>query len=228
MTRVDSAPVSRTADRETTKTDPVAAWADYVAAARQLDAVRRGAATAAGAQARAVHAAREELTGVRAHLATQQSRLRERGVPAMSLLPSPPEVTAAARSMTAGPAAVLASLRSAAECADAADRMLDGRVGRPAEWPPRRRNLLLYGPAALVVPVLQVLLVMVTPGGWLGLVLVAVLLTPVAFAAAWLGVAWCFPPDGDGRLDRTPRLGALVCGGSALLATATTLLTTLP
>lgn len=43
--------------------DPVATgWADYVAAARQLDGVRRAAATAAGEQARSVAAAREELT----------------------------------------------------------------------------------------------------------------------------------------------------------------------
>jgi hypothetical protein len=50
--------------------DPVeAGWADYVAAARQLDGVRRAAATAASEQARSVAAAREELTAVRERLA---------------------------------------------------------------------------------------------------------------------------------------------------------------
>jgi hypothetical protein len=84
-----------------------AAWNDYLAAARQLDGVRQSAATAAGEQARSVQAAREELTAVRARLAPQQSRLRELGVPAISLVPSPPELTEATRSMAAGPAAAV-------------------------------------------------------------------------------------------------------------------------
>ncbi|RBI97668.1 hypothetical protein DRA43_27915, partial [Micromonospora provocatoris] len=47
----------------TTVADPAeSAWAEYVAAARALDGVRRAAATAAGEQARSVAAAREELT----------------------------------------------------------------------------------------------------------------------------------------------------------------------
>ncbi|WP_050777943.1 hypothetical protein [Micromonospora sp. ATCC 39149] len=48
--------------------DGTATWTEYVAAAWQLDGVRRSAATAATEQARAVQAAREELTGVRARL----------------------------------------------------------------------------------------------------------------------------------------------------------------
>ncbi|MBM0278969.1 hypothetical protein JM949_28655, partial [Micromonospora sp. STR1s_6] len=73
--------------------EPGAAWAEYLAAARQLDGVRRGAAAAAGEQARSAEAAREELTVVRTGLASQQERLRELGVPPISLLPSPPEVS---------------------------------------------------------------------------------------------------------------------------------------
>ncbi|WP_407664326.1 hypothetical protein [Micromonospora parastrephiae] len=68
--------------------DPTAAWSEYLAAARQLDGVRRGAAAAAGEQARSAEAAREELTLVRTGLASQQERLRELGVPAISLVPS--------------------------------------------------------------------------------------------------------------------------------------------
>ena len=93
--------------------EPGAAWTEYLAAARQLDGVRRGAAAAAGEQARSAEAAREELTVVRTGLASQQERLRELGVPAISLVPSPPELTEAARSMAGGPAAVLAALRAA-------------------------------------------------------------------------------------------------------------------
>ena len=113
-------------------------WSDYLAAARQLDGVRRGAAAAAGEQARSVQAAREELTVVRTRLAPQQARLRELGVPAISLLPTPPELTEAARSMAGGPAAVLAALRAARGRADAADAALAARRRLPARRPGRR------------------------------------------------------------------------------------------
>ncbi|SCL39990.1 hypothetical protein GA0074692_5556 [Micromonospora pallida] len=243
MTEVGNAPTQRAAPEEPPPPDPVAAaWTDYLAAARQLDGVRRGAATAAGAQARSVEAAREELTTVRARLAAQQSRLRERGVPAMSLAPSPPELTAAARSMAAGPVAVLTALRSAGECADAADAVLDARGLLPVEgWSPRLRNLLVYGPVALLVPVLQVVVLLLTgSGAWtVPTLLLGLLMPPVAWAVGWFGVGRFFRPgsapdpghgSGTGpneQLDRTPRFGALVCGVPAALSTVGILLAVL-
>ncbi|MEH0934403.1 hypothetical protein [Micromonospora psammae] len=204
--------------------EPVAAaWTDYVAAARQLDGVRRGAATAAAEQARAVEAAREELAGVHARLAPQQARLRELGVPAISLAPTPPEVTEAARSMVGGPAAVLAALRAARGWADAADAALVARGPlRPAAWPPAVRNVLLYGPLALVVPVLQLVVFLVTGVGVASAValVVGLPMPAVAFAVGWVGVGRLFPPESGVRLDRTPRLGALVCLVPAVLVAA--------
>ena len=130
------------------------AWQEYLAAAQRLDAVRRGATAAAGQQAQGVQTAREELTGVRARLVPQQSRLRELGVPEEELLPSQPEVAAAGRAMT-GPESVLAALRQARATADAADAVVrDGPTGPlpwPAGWP---RGLLVYGPVALAILVL--------------------------------------------------------------------------
>ena len=76
---------------------------------------------------------------VRTGLASQQERLRELGVPAISLVPSPPELTEAARSMAGGPAAVLAALRAARGRAEAADAALAARgagSGR-GRWPAR-------------------------------------------------------------------------------------------
>ncbi|MFI6823614.1 hypothetical protein ACIBJE_22125 [Micromonospora sp. NPDC050187] len=235
MTGVGSAPTQRVAPEET-PSDPVTdAWTEYLAAARQLDGIRRGAATAAGAQARSVQDAREELTAVRARLAAQQSRLRERGVPAMTLVPSPPEVTAAARSMAAGPAAVLAALWAAREGADTADSVLDARgwaavagvwrASRSEGWPARLRNLLVYGPVALMAPVLQIVLVLTGSEARTALALLLGLLLPVvAFVVGWAGVGRLFPPGPDGRLDRTPRFGVLVCGAPAALGTAGVLL----
>nr|WP_231926858.1 hypothetical protein [Micromonospora siamensis] len=204
--------------------DPAgAAWADYVAAARQLDGVRRTAATAAGEQARAVQAAREELSEVHARLAPQQARLRELGVPAISLVPSPPELTEAARSMAGGPTAVLAALRAARGWADAADGVLEARSRlRPTSWPVGPRNLLVYGPLALLVPVLQVILFVATGTGAASIAALAcgLPMPAVAFMLGWLGIGRLFPAGPDGGVERTPRFGALVCLVPAVLATA--------
>ncbi|WP_407940594.1 hypothetical protein [Micromonospora purpureochromogenes] len=191
-----------------------AAWTDYLAAARQLDGVRRAAATAAAEQARAVEAAREELTGLHARLAPQQAGLRELGVPAITLTPTPPELTEAARSMVGGPAAVLAALRVARGWADAADATLAARGPlRPAAWPPRARNLLVYGPLALLVPIIQLIVLAVAGTGAASLValVVGLPMPAVAFGAGWVTVGRLFPPRPGERLDRTPRLGALTC-----------------
>nr|WP_245670143.1 hypothetical protein [Micromonospora mirobrigensis] len=212
------------APRPAGEADPAgAAWADYVAAARQLDGVRRTAATAAGEQARAVQAAREELSEVHARLAPQQTRLRELGVPAISLVPSPPELTEAARSMAGGPTAVLAALRAARGWADAADGVLEARSRlRPTSWAAGPRNLLVYGPVALLVPVLQVILFVATGTGAASIaaLLCGLPMPAVAFMVGWLGTGRLFPAGPDGRVERTPRFGALVCLVPAVLTTA--------
>ncbi|SCL14766.1 hypothetical protein GA0070624_0517 [Micromonospora rhizosphaerae] len=204
--------------------DPVgAAWADYVAAARQLDGVRRAAATAASEQARFVQAAREELSVVRARLAPQQSQLRELGVPAISLVPTPPELTEASRTMAPGPAAVLASLQAARRWVDAADDTLSARgLPRMARWPSRPRNLLVYGALALVVPLIQLAVYLATgtgPATALAL-LVGLPMPAVAFMTGWLAVGRLFRPRPEDRVDRTPRFGALVCLVPAVATTA--------
>ena len=134
------------------------AWEEYLAAAQRLDAVRRGAATAAGEQAEAVQDAREELTSVRARLVPQQARLRAMGVPEPELVPAPAEVAAASRAMAAGPAAVLAGLRQARGTADVADVMVTATRSPSSNGPTRRRTwvhgLVVYGPFALAVLVL--------------------------------------------------------------------------
>ncbi|MEV6814222.1 hypothetical protein [Micromonospora sp. NPDC051296] len=204
--------------------DPVpAAWADYLAAARQLDGVRRDAATAAGEQARNVQAARDELAAVRTRLAPQEARLRELGVPPISLMPTPPELTEASRSMAGGPAAVLAALRDARRWAYAADDTLAARgLSRVAHWPSRPRNLLVYGPLGLLAPLLLVvvhLLAGTSPLTVLALV-VGLPAPAVAFGLGWLAVGRLFPPRPGERVDRTPRFGALVCLVPAVVTTA--------
>ena len=89
---------------------PVAApddpWADYLAAAGRLDAVRRAASSVVTEQAQTVQAAQQELAGVRARLAPQRARLvRDLGVPEADLMPQLPELAAATQAVTGGPAA---------------------------------------------------------------------------------------------------------------------------
>ncbi|NYT95989.1 hypothetical protein [Salinispora sp. H7-4] len=208
--------------------DPAeAAWAEYLAATRQLDEVRRGAATAAGEQARAVAAAREELATVRARLAGQEARLREAGVPPISLAPTPPELSAANRSMASGPTPVLTALRAAADRVESADAALAARgLVNLAGWPVVARNLLCYAPLALLMPLVQLILLAVAgPSTVSAAALVVGLVTPAAaFAAGWWWVGRLAAPDVGGQPDRTPRLGALVCLLPAVLASTVLLL----
>ena len=144
------------------------AWDDYCAAAQRLDAIRRGAATAAGEQARAVRAAREELGAVRARLVPQQSRLREAGVPDDELMPTPADTADGRAGRRRRPGQVLAALRQARTTADAADAALLGAGRRrrrgPGPRPAALRNLLVYGPFALAVLIVQIVLLFVASG----------------------------------------------------------------
>jgi hypothetical protein len=208
-------------------TDP---WTEYLAAVQRLDAVRRGAASAAAEQAAAEQAAREELAGVRARLAPQEARLRGLGVPQDKLSPTPGEVTAAAEEMSpGGPAAVLAALRRARATADAADGAVvsGGRTGahalggRPG-WPPALRNLLVYGPYALVALVVQVALYLTVDETSLPIYapLCGLVMPLAAFGLGWLTVGLVFPPGRGGKVDRTVALGAVVCLAPVLLTCA--------
>lgn len=194
------------------------AWQDYLAAAGRLDAVRRGAAAAASEQAQAVQAAREELTGVRARLAPQHSRLRGLGVPDWELAPGPAELSAAAGTVAGGPGAVLAALRGARATADAADATAMGAVARPAV-PAWLRNLLVYVPFAFVVLVIQVGLYRASgdrPPEFVAL-LCGLVMPAAAFGLGWLIVGFVFRAMPGARVERTPLVGAVLCAAPALV-----------
>lgn len=195
-------------------TDP---WADYVAAAQRLDVVRRTASDAASQHAEAAAAAQVELTGLQARLLPQRARLsQDVGVPETDLTPTSTELELAAQVMAAGPAAVAAALRDARSTADAADAatVRPGRVAAP--W---QRNLLVYGPFALVVLVVQIVLSAVADSqARLGYALLCSLTLPVfAFALGWfaIGIVW---GGKDRKVDRTPIMGAAVCLAPVLIS----------
>ncbi|MGC5029226.1 hypothetical protein [Micromonospora sp. DT229] len=231
ISEAESTAVRPGRQRTTTPPEPgealSAAWSDYLTAARQLDGVRRDAAIAASEQARTVQAARDELVAVRTHLAAQEAQLCEQGVPPISLKPTPPELSEATRAMSGGPGAVLAALREARRRAYGVDDILAARgLSRVAHWPPRPRNLLVYGPLGLLVPLLLIAIYLAAGTGPVTILALVVGLPgpAVAFGAGWLAVGRLFPSHPGQRVDRTPRFGALTCLVPAVVATAGILL----
>jgi len=193
-------------------TDPTdAAWQDYLAATQRLDAVRRGQADAAAERERSLRAAQDELAGVRARLAPQYARLRELGAPEDLLAPGQAELTAAAAAVGAEPAAALTALRQARMTADAADAAVVGG-SRSASSPPWLRNMLVYGPFAAVVFLVQVGLFLAVDGDVVRtLALCGLAMPALAVAMGWLVVGLVFPPGPEGKVERTPLAGAVVC-----------------
>jgi hypothetical protein len=210
----------------------VSAWEEYVDAARQLDAVRRATAATVAEETAAAHAAREELGAVRARLVSQRTRLLDSASQAGL---RPPDVTATAAQVdaTAGalrapsvPVATLAALRQARTVLDAADTELTaasesrGPLAEVLGWPPVVRNLLVYGPLALLVVLVQLVLFAAASGtAPSGLAALCGLVLPVvAYAVGWLTIGLVYPAGASGKVDRTPIVGAAVCLAPMLLA----------
>jgi hypothetical protein len=201
---------------------PVAGpWADYLAAAQRLDAVRRAASAAAGEQAATVQAAQQELAGVRARLAPQRARLvQDLGVPAADLVPQPGEEMAATQMVAGGPAAALAALRQARGTADTADAAMLG-PGPRLPVGPWARNLLVYGPFAAAVLIVQIVLYLIAPSGSLPTyALLCGLSMPVlAFGLGWVTIGFVYG-GGPEKVDRTPLVGIVTCLTPVLLTCA--------
>lgn len=198
-------------------------WEDYLAAARELDAVRRAASSMAGEHATTVATARQELTSVRARLAPQRARLaRDFRVPENDLMPYPAEQAAAMERVAGGPPSVLAALREARATADAADNAFIGPapVGPERPW---ARNMLVYGPFAGAVLLVQVLLFLVAPPDSPSTyaLLCGLSMPLLAFGLGWATIGFVYGGEGV-KVDRTPVLGLITCLTPVLLTCAGT------
>jgi hypothetical protein len=185
------------------------AWEEYLATARRLDAVRRDAATTAATQAAAVRTAHEELAYVRGRLALQ----RQNWAAGVTDVPAAP-------ASVGDPTAVLDQLRQARLMVDQADALANATQGPgsgPASWPPRLRNLLVYGPLALFVLIAQMVLLVLASETPLWLPLCGLVMPAAAFGLGFAMIGVIFPAPQGGRVDRTPLLGALVCLASVLV-----------
>lgn len=208
----------RRPERKANGVDGNDAWDEYVAAARRLDAVRRGAATAASEQAQAAHRAREELSALRARLGVERGRLLQMGVQEAELAPSPAEVSLAAQAMVGGPIPVRASLESARAVVTGAAQLAVQQGPVRGDTPVWLRNLMVYGPFGLVVLIVQVALY-ATAGTELPLfaVLCGLTMPAAAFGLSWLTIGWSFDRTPEGTVDRTPLLGIAVCFAPVLV-----------
>lgn len=195
-----------------------AAWSEYLAAAQRLDTVRREAADAAAGEAAALAAARDELPTLQAGLTMQATRLLDTasrtGSPPPVLQPGPAELHDAAQAVAGGPAVALAALRQAGANVDVADGAL-ARLDDEGTGPQALRNLLVYGPLALVALLVQLAVAgLAEPGAQLFFAAVCgLVLAPLAFGAGWLLTGVVHP-----ERPRTPQVGALVCIAPALVA----------
>jgi hypothetical protein len=84
--------------------------------------------------------------------------------------------------------------------------------GPAVPWTPWMRNLLVYGPFAVAVLLVQITLYAIVGGesryAWA--VVWGLLMPVVAFGLGWLTIGFVFG-GGPGRTDRTPILGIVVC-----------------
>ena len=113
---------------------------------------------------------------------------------------------------------MLAALRQARGTADAADATMLGRGPlQPAPLRPWARNLLVYGPFAAAVLIVQIVLYLVAPAGSLPTyALVCGLSMPVlAFGLGWLTIGFVY--GGGTKVDRTPLVGFVACLTPVLL-----------
>ncbi|MBM0259276.1 hypothetical protein JNW89_23590, partial [Micromonospora sp. 4G55] len=80
---------------------------------------------------------------------------------------------------------------------------------RPAAWPLRARNLLVYGPLALLVPMVQLIVLAVAGADAASLValVVGLPMPAVAFGVGWVAVGRLFPPRPGERLTGRPGWG---------------------
>jgi hypothetical protein len=195
-------------------------WADYQATTQRLDAVRRAASNVVAGEAQAVQAAQQELQGVRARLAPQRARLvGDLGVPEAELTPQPADRAAAAQAVTGGPVGVLAALHQARATADAADVSMLGAGGPDRPWTPWLRNLMVYGPYAIAVLLVQLALFAVVDTGsrYTWAVGWGLLMPVVAFGLGWLTIGFVFGGEQGRATERTPLLGAVVCAAPVVV-----------
>lgn len=202
------------------------AWEEYLAAAQRLHAIRRKAADAVAEQTATVQAARDELAAVRNRLSRQQGRIRAAAAPAEpGLVPTPAEVGAAAAAVGDHPAGVLDTLRRTRVMVDEADAAVTAAQsprGGLAGLPTPARNLLVYGPLALLVMMTQLVLYLVVSETTLPFYvpLCGLVMPAAAFLLGFVTIGLVFPAPPGRRVDRTPVLGAAVCLASVVLLCA--------
>ncbi|MEU8612395.1 hypothetical protein AB0C29_30830, partial [Actinoplanes sp. NPDC048791] len=85
-------------------------------------------------------------------------------------------------------------------------------------WRPWARNLLVYGPFAAAVLIVQIVLYLIAPSGSLPTyaLLCGLSMPLLAFGLGWLTIGFVYG-GGPAKVDRTPIVGAIACLTPVLL-----------
>ncbi|WFE26244.1 hypothetical protein O7623_23290 [Solwaraspora sp. WMMD791] len=196
---------------------PSADWAEYAATVRRLARLRQAPAVPSpGATPGAPGAA----AAIADRLTAQRHQLIGLGVPPGALDPAAEEVAAARAALESGGApARQATVARTVAAMDGAAAALAGPAPTGGSSPVWLRNLLVYGPFAMIVVVIQIAL-FAAAGDQAPLRYVlgcGVLMPAVAFGLGWLAVGFVYAGPGR-QVDRTPLVGLAVCAAPLLLA----------
>lgn len=196
-------------------------WADYLAAAQHLDLLRRSLGEAGADPATDTLPA--ELVRLRGRVAAQRQELLAQGATEVSLTPSSVELQEAATEVGTEPTQALLAVRRAESALTSAGQLIPAN---PTPTPassrrPWARNLLVYGPFALVTVLVELVLYAASGPplsrfavGWgLGMPL-------LAYGLGWLVIGLVFPAAASGRVNRSAGIGAVVCATPLLFLLA--------
>jgi hypothetical protein len=205
-------------------------WAEYQAAARQLEAARRAATKVVAEQSNQLIRARTELASLQTRLSLQRNRLHQAalsigsGLPELeaTVRPNDPATNLPHQRAPQSPIEAFTAITRARASADTVDAILttveqSTTGGEPAGPPLARRNAYVYGGFALVFAIVQIpFVVAVLSESFAGTFALCGLVMPfISFGLAWATIGMLYPRQGA-VVDRTPILGAVISAAAAV------------
>lgn len=227
---IDAAEEIRRARDELVPERPADLWAEYQAAAQQLDAARSAATKVVAEQSSQLARARADLTDLQTRITAQRNRVNQAslsvGVPLADLEAGvrgrDPAVHLPHQRGPQTPAEAITAITRARANLDTVDAMLTTLEDSLTPTEPigsaaGRRNAIVYTAWAAVFAIIQLpFVVAVLNDSVPGLFALCGIITPVfAYGLSWLTLGAVFKRPGI-EVDRTPILGVLVSLGAAI------------
>lgn len=214
-------------------TEQPTAYDDYLAALRELDAVRADQEAALAARRSQLAGMNTTVDHLRQRLSQQSGRLHELAA-GCKLPPPPSQLAPLPRGGPIGdPSQTLTAAAGDVEAADAAyqeARYLAHRATVLPRWRADDRNGLIYGVFALLSLVVQGVVLASAAGTeqfseLFGPFAICLVLPAVAWVAGYITIGVASRPllgveavSADGKLPRNPKLGAVICASTFVIA----------